>query len=314
MSHPAGPTNDRPAESPDPRQASSFSTVGGLIALVFVVAMLMALLRSPHESKLPTLLILVACVVGIPWIIGPITLKNSHWMSLDARPDPFDPESDDVPPAARDAVLGVVPRLEAIGFHSLGHFRLDGTIPNITAYITLLENRSARRGARILTTIVAKSPNPIFSGGVTSLIFTTHFSDGTRLVTGNNLLGRLQPSPRNRHGSRSFPWIRDPFRLHDIHAACLARYASDGIPVAAMISEPVDHLRTTRDDELAEMVEAGHYYLDESRGQYRLTWKGAILGAWMLLWPVKPIRQALRRRAALRVLRELELAQSTDAA
>jgi hypothetical protein len=53
-------------------------------------------------------------------------------------------------------------------------------------------------------------------------------------------------------------------------------------------------------------VDCGYYYRDELAGVQRPTWKGAILMTWKLCWPVKPIRLALRRHGARRLLHELE--------
>jgi hypothetical protein len=44
-------------------------------------------------------------------------------------------------------------------------------------------------------------------------------------------------------------------------------------------------------------VGAGYYEADEERGLVRPTWKGAVLITWRLLWPVKPLYRAVRRRA-----------------
>ena len=42
--------------------------------------------------------------------------------------------------------------------------------------------------------------------------------------------------------------------------------------------------------------ESGYYYHDEEHRVYRLTWRGAILMTWKLLWPIKQIRAMLARR------------------
>ena len=87
----------------------------------------------------------------------------------------------------------------------------------------------------------------------------------------------------------------------------MAHYASDGIATLQDTSNPVEFLRESVRREHAHFVEVGYVYLDEDRGVYRYTWKGATLGAWKLIWPIKPIRQWLRRRKAIRTLRELGL-------
>jgi hypothetical protein len=258
--------------------------------------------------------VLVACALVFPWVILPLRMRKTHWVSVDARFEPFDPERDDVPTRAAEVLQEIVPDLERLGFRCLGHFRVEGTVANADACVTLFENRRTRQTARRLTTIVEKSRNPQLRQGVTSLIFYTEFTDGSRLVTSNTAQRSIQPIRRNRPESMSFPWIQDPVRLYAIHDACVARYAGDGIRVAPTISDPAEYLRTSRNDEVARFVESGYYQRDEASGRYRSTWKGAYLMTWKLLWPVKPVRHLLRDYWAARMLRELGLDGPTNRA
>src|SRR5262249_33660943 len=138
------------------------------------------------------------------------------------------------------------------------------------------------------------------------------FSDGTWLATGNSRMARAIPSLRARRGSMSFPWITDPGELYEIHAASVAHYAADGIPVEPATQDPAEFLRSSIRRELAEFAEVGYTRLVEARGIHRYTWKGAFLMAWKLTWPIKAIREWSRRRKGSRMLRELGLVHLAD--
>ena len=71
------------------------------------------------------------------------------------------------------------------------------------------------------------------------------------------------------------------------------------------IADPADFLRKSQLKEQAKYSESGYYYHDEEHRVYRLTWRGAILMSWKLLWPIKQIRAILGRVKAARLLREV---------
>jgi hypothetical protein len=194
----------------------------------------------------------------------------------------------------------MVPRLEALGFRSVGHFLIDRSVPNARAYVSLFENPRAGRTAQYFTVFGIRQVT-------TTLAFRTEFADGTALVTGNTRIATVLPPRLFREGSMSFPWVDDPEFLYEIHAASVVHYASDAIPIPTAIEDPIEFLNASHRRELARFVEAGYYRLDEASRRYRLTWKGAFVMSWKLLWPIKSIRLMLRRRKAARLLRELGL-------
>jgi hypothetical protein len=72
----------------------------------------------------------------------------------------------------------------------------------------------------------------------------------------------------------------------------------------AVGADPVAYLIEGRERILAHHVATGYYYLDEARDIYRPTWKGAVLMTWRLLWPIRPLYRAWRRRPTHAFLRE----------
>lgn len=299
MSIQAKPSTRRP--SGFPRQAM---TIGGMMMFIAVVAFYAWCIQAATrgQSILPLLL---GFAVGYPAIAGPLVVKSKLRIKADPGFEPIDPDSDLMPQLVSDSIARTVPDLEGLGFEWRGSYSHLGAVTNTNAYVTLFEDPEARRTAQLFTVFGASA---LTRQVVTVLAFRSEFTDGTWLATGNSGVPSLFPrSDRCREGTSSFPWIHDVYRLYQVHEASVAHYASDGIPAPQDTSDPIEFLRESVRREYEHFVEVGYVKLDEARGVYRYTWKGAILAAWKLIWPIKPIRLWLRRRVAVRILREIGL-------
>ncbi|MHB1558230.1 MAG: hypothetical protein ACYC61_12280 [Isosphaeraceae bacterium] len=299
MSIQTKPSTRRP--SGFPRQAM---TIGGMMMIIAVIAFYAWCIQAATQGQ-SILPLLLGFAVGYPAIAGPLVVKSKQWITADPGFDPIDPNSDLMPQLVSDSIARTVPDLEGLGFEWRGTFSHLGAVANANAYVTLFEDPKARRTAQLFTVFGASA---LSRQVVTVLVFRSEFTDGTWLATGNSGVPSLFPrSDRIRKGTGSFPWIQDPYRLYQVHEASVAHYASDAIPAPQDTSDPLEFLRESVRREHAHFVEVGYVKLDERRGVYRYTWKGAILGAWKLTWPIKPIRLWLRRREAVRILREIGL-------
>jgi hypothetical protein len=287
------------------RPDRSRSTIGQLLWTTFVVAVILGFLREPVQVILLIVPAVYAAILVRPWITDAIRLKRSLWSSADPPYQPFDPQAGDIPDWVVETIRRVVPQLEELGFTTLGHFALDGAIPDCTSFISLFENRRTRQLAKHLAVIGSASNSQVMT---TVLAFLTEFADGTKLITSNHAMRALEPQPAVREGSMSFPRVRNPRHLFEIHNASVARYASEAIRVERAIVNPTEFLRTVRREQAARHVESGYSYFDEESRRYHPTWKGAILMAWKLWRPIKRIRDWSLRRRAARMLRELGLA------
>src|SRR4029077_19945672 len=112
---------------------------------------------------------------------------------------------------------------------------------------------------------------------------------------------------RVRAGSMQLPEIEGPRRLYEIHQATIAAFGHDAVIRKPVIDDPATFLRTNFHNDVAKFAESGYYYLNAKRGVYRLTWKGAILMSFKILWPFNWVRELRRRGQAARLLRELSL-------
>jgi hypothetical protein len=275
-----------------------------LILSVLALAAILAWLRFPLTALwVPAALFVFPFVYA--WIAAPVIIKRRNWCAADPTLQAFDPNSADTPVEAAESLQAVVPALEALGFRNLGHFRASETVPHTRAYVTLFEDRPARQTARLMTTIAEIRGRRQVE---TVLAFFTEFTDGTSLVTSNNVTRRLVPLVGFREGSMAFPEVRDPRRLYEIHQASVARFASDAIRLEPQTRDPVEFLRQSVRRETAKLAETGYYAFDEESQIYRPTWKGALLMGWKSVIPIKPIREMLRRRRAARLLHELGFA------
>jgi hypothetical protein len=278
-------------------------TIAGLMVITAFVAVELWLLREStvRELSLHMVLAMVVCYIVL---VAPLIIKGWYRHVAEPRFEPIDPRSEQVPLRVEESITETVPELEALGFRSLGHFRSERSVPNVASFVSLFDHPRERRTAQLFTVFGASGPIRKVS---TVLAFKTEFTDGTWLITGNDQIPSVFPPSQRREGSMSFPWVTHPARLYEIHRASVAHYASDGIPAETDIQDPIEFLRSTSQRELARFAEVGYYRLDEARQVYRLTWKGAYLMTWKLMWPINRIRQMLRRRKAARMLSELGL-------
>ena len=207
-----------------------------------------------------------------------------------------------LPSRLREASRRLFPKWRQSDSETLGIFGF-GAAHNATAYVTLFVNRQQRQYVKLWTSIV-RSRNAR-SVTETTLAFFTHFTAGSTLVSSNNRTRSLMPPIRIHAGSMSAPWIRHPNRLYAIHQACAAHFASGETRIEIPIGDAAEFLRNSQLKETAKFAECGYYFLDEAKGVYRPTWKGAILMSGKLRWPIKQIRVMLARRKAERILREV---------
>lgn len=276
------------------------TTIRGLMFAVLVVALYLAMYRAPVSS----FLFLLALVPIVIWIYLPIFVHSTHWLGTDPASQPFDPDDLDLPKDVSSNVRAVAPDFERLGFSIVAHLRRSKYHSSDTeAFVTLLMSGEAGQVARV-GTIVLRANGRVNKSMVVS--FVTEFTDETVLATSfSTLAGATRIG--FREGSVSFPDRVEVSRLYEVHRAALARYCGDGIRRDLTRVNPVDYQREVNARELNKLVESGLYYLDIERQVYRLTWKGAFLISWRVLWPAKPIRAMRRRSKAARLLRELGL-------
>jgi hypothetical protein len=140
------------------------------------------------------------------------------------------------------------------------------------------------------------------------LTFRTYFADGTQIVTASSTTPGTHPRNPAIDGI-AVNWIEDPGVLYGIHRARVVASGRAGEP--RVIPEAGAEIEFQAEDWRRELrfIERAAYYRRDPIGQsFNLTWKGAYLMTWRVMWPGKWIRAARQRIRARRVLRKLRAA------
>ncbi|MBO0699000.1 MAG: hypothetical protein J2P46_11445 [Zavarzinella sp.] len=234
----------------------------------------------------------VACL-GLPWllqfVVAPARMRARSWQAANPVYSPED--EDGLPTAARRAADD----LRALGFRDRGTWRHDGSA-QATGRIILLEHPRTRDVAKVMVVTTNRRRSVTF-------VFQTRFADETEAATTNTRHAVGFPHLPGQTVAW-LPEVREAGPLYRVHAQL--RDAIGGASERVGIGpDAAEYLRDGSARSLANWVANGYYALDADRGVVRPTWKGATLITWRLLWPLKPLYRARRRRATARLLERL---------
>jgi hypothetical protein len=248
-------------------------------------------------------LIFFLVVLALYYIASPILVRAATWMNPNPRIEPVWPEY--LPPEIGYYLRGAAESLTADGFAPVAHFRIAEMVPNVEALITLCIN-AATRDKAMAAVMVGQS------GGQTRLTaryveFSTRYADGTILDTNNTSeLSSFRPVPEKK--TFQLPRVQDPRMLYRVHQALMERFAPGKTKVLPSESDMAVYLRRVFEEDFERQAAMGLLKLSTFDGRYRMTWKGAFVMTWGLLWPMKPLRIAARDRQAAGLLRSLNVA------
>ena len=245
---------------------------------------------TPETVVLAALICCLALFWLLPFMLGPVRMRARSWQSTNPVYTPD--EERRLPRSARIAAAD----LRELGFEDRGTWRHEGAAM-ATGRIILLEHPRTHDVARVMVVTVMSRQS-------ISLALQTRFADGTEAWTTNNRFGTgFPPVP-----GVTVAWLPE-FRgdapsLHRVHAQ-LGDALGGACDRMGIGDDAAAFLRDVSTRSLANWVANGYYALDADRGVVRPTWKGAALITWKLLWPVKPLYRARRRRATQQLLERL---------
>jgi hypothetical protein len=269
-------------------------TIGWMMGLVLVVAVLLAVPRLVHEEWF--WLTLVTLAVATVWFDVANRLYRSQWYSMEAGYETLDPDGPAIPPTVTRRIKAADYDLQALGFHLLGHLRKVGeNSTNVTTILSIYGNACTNDIAKLVQVFGHRALS-------TALFFCTEYPDGTTFVTTDNRSTSRFPVRGIRPGSMSFPQIEDAARLWAVHAA---RRAEQGEP-STLPSDPMAYQTSISARTWQSWVADGFHVVDEANRRYRLSRKGAFLAALNCTPPLKQVRLALRLWRAQRSLIQLE--------
>ena len=245
---------------------------------------------------------IIALILLAPFILGPVLIHRTQWISLDPGLSPFNPDGPGSPEVLRSHFTETAAELDRLGFTPKRYYQTKQATTNADGSVLLFQNEKTWETARVLTAV--GSDSRIASSFV---VFVSEFSDGTEIVTSNRASALIYPRRKPPYHGRAFPQVRESGRLLAVHRARVANLAAGRIPVDPVGDDPDGYIRRV-DFEVpyAHHVACGYNYVDEMARVQRLTWKGAILATWKLLPPIKQIRLASERMIAARELGNLK--------
>ena len=112
------------------------------------------------------------------------------------------------------------------------------------------------------------------------------------------------------HNVFRFPQVREVFTLYRIHRMLVTEITHGALPVIPQAGGEIAELKRRLERYGAWQQEHGYMKLHWRKEDYRLTWKGAILGAWRSIWPIPTLRRWRERAKSRAILKRLPAAKS----
>lgn len=232
-------------------------------------------------------------------------IRRKHAHSAYPRYEPLAPEG--LPREVWQRFSKELPRLESLGFNAAAYLHHAG-LPeeddgSADVYVALLKNEGTGDIALVSEFFIRVMHANSHLRVVT---FARDLGGGEAVVTNNSrTLSVFKPDPL-RH-ALGLPGVEDTNYLFRVHRAFAERCAPGRRGLLPSPGMEVPYICETESRAIARQVECGYFYLDESRGMCRHTWKGALLMTGKLMYGVRDVRKALRDRRVRATLKSLGL-------
>jgi hypothetical protein len=228
-------------------------------------------------------------------IVAPIVLR--HQFRYNAKVDPRTVSLDELPAAARAYIDPHVADLAAWNFDLVAYVRISQVPGPVEAYMALLSNPHTAEWADVtFIKALAKSAGHVE--------FITRCSEQMQIDTNSNSVTNVFFDVPQYHIFQ-FPKVRDIYTLYRVHRMLVTEITHGKLPVLPPAGKEVAELARRLNRYGPWQQEHGYMYLDASAENYRLTWKGAILGAWRSIWPISVLRDLRQRNANRAILRRI---------
>ena len=249
------------------------------------------LLDRVEVSRGSYALLVLAVVVLLPYVLGPLLIRFMHRQSAQPQLAPKRPE--DLPRPATLFIVEATNALTTEGFAQWPIFAFGSETAML--FLKYFVNRAT--GDAAMAVVVQAGVGDIKRIADKHVTFSTKLVDEFEIRTTNTgTIGVMPPVPGR--DVLQLLNVRDPLRLHQIHVARVRRLSQGRSPVLPSEGQEIATVTAEISQDLTRQVAVGYFYLDAKSQSYRPTWKGAVLMTWKSAWPVKQIRrQRLMRRA-----------------
>lgn len=242
-------------------------------------------------------------IYGVLFLLGPIVLRATFKFRAKVEPQLVSRET--LPPDVQQVMARHTAAIESLGFERVGYVSLGTLAGGTQSFMALFSNSKTLEWADVSAVKSAKQ----MKGYVE---FITRCSDDSQVDTNTNATAPvLFPSP-SYHVFR-FPQITDAFTLYRVHRILVQLNIRGSGPELPPKGQELAELKRRLERFGVRQQERGYMYLDAAGECYRLTWKGAILGAWRSIWPISAVRNFLMQNESESRLRSLGVAQVRSA-
>jgi len=249
------------------------------------------------------LVLLLLKIYGVLFLLGPIILRATFRFKAKLNPQLVSPES--LPPDVRQFMTPRVSAIAGLGFEPVGFINLGTMASGTQSFMALLSNSRTLEWADVS---VVKSSKQM--KGYTE--FITRCSNDAQVDTNTNATAPvLFPWP-SYHVFR-FPQIKDAFTLYRVHRMLVQQNTPGSRPELPPKGQELAELKRRLERYGVRQQQRGYMYLDPTGEYFRLTWKGAILGAWRSIWPISMLRNLWMQGQSQTRLRSLGVAQVRSA-
>lgn len=247
--------------------------------------------------------LLLLKIYGTLFLLGPIVLRVTF--RFKAKLDPQLVPQESLPPDVRHFMTPRVAAIAGLGFEPVGYVNLGTMAGGTQSYMALLSNSRTLEWADVS---VVKSTKQM--KGYSE--FITRCSDDAQVDTNTNGTAPvLFPWPSYR--IFRFPQVKDAFTLYRVHRMLVEQNTGRSTPELPPMGQELAELKRRLERFGVRQQERGYMYLDPAGDYFRLTWKGAILGAWRSIWPISLLRNLLMQSRSQTQLRSLGVAQVRSA-
>jgi len=245
------------------------------------------------------LLFLFLKIYGVLFVLGPIVLRATF--RFRAKLDPQLVPKEALPPAVQGFMMTRSAGITGLGFEPVGYIRISMVSGGTQSFMALFSNPRTLEWADVSVAQSSKQMKGYIE-------FITRCSNDSQVDTNTNPTAPvLSPSP-SYHVFR-FPQIKDAFTLYRVHRMMVQQNLGGSKPELPPKGQELAELKRRLERYGVRQQERGYMYLDAAGESYRLTWKGAALGAWRSIWPISAIRNFLMETQSQSLLRSQGVAQ-----
>jgi hypothetical protein len=253
-------------------------------------------MTAPLDSGI---LLLLLKFYGAMILLGPVLVRAQ--VRFKAKLNPQLVPVGSLPPDVQHFMALRVQSIAALGFEPIGYVNVGSMSTGTQSFMALLSNSRTLEWADVS---VVKSATKMAG----YIEFITRCSNDAQVDTNTNSTAPvLFPWP-TYHVFR-FPQVKDAFTLYRAHRILVQQNTGGSKPELPPPGQELAELKRRLERYGPRQQERGYMYLDDAGEYFRLTWKGAILGAWRSIWPISLVRRWFMQSRSEVQLRSMGVAQ-----